>query len=171
MVKSNGRTASNSDLLSNSNADTGQHHSYDYFESWKIRVEIANMAFEQEDFVHAEILYKKTINVAISAFCEQAISKQTVSMLLVSFHNIADLYAQQERYLEVKLSLEGAFVYIQTKLKSTAPNSEEAADLTWGLMKAKRQLLTFTSPTTLQASNTVKNKTKTPSNNNSNHVH
>ena len=171
MEKRNGSTVSNIEMLGTSRIDTDQDHSTDYFESWKICMENANAVFDDDNFVQAEILYKKTISVAISAFSEATISKQTISMLLVSFHNIADLYARQERFLEAELSLEGAFVYIQVKQNGIEPNSEEDVDLTWGLMKARRQLETFTTQNAVKTQNTDKCKHQTPGNNHSNHVH
>jgi hypothetical protein len=171
MEKPKGSSVSNSELLNNSKIDNNYHHATDYFEDWKKCIESANLMFDESDFVQAELLYKKAINIATSAFSEQTMNKHTISMLLVSFHNIADLYSRQERYLDVILSLETAFVYIQTKLDGVVPNSDEAVDLTWGLMKARRQLLTFTSQKDFKTSNATNYKHKTLRNNHSNHVH
>jgi hypothetical protein len=171
MEKRKGSSVSNSELLDNSKIDSNLNHSTDYFEDWKRCIENANLMFDESDFIQAELLYQKTINIAISAFSEQTMNKHTISVLLVSFHNIADLYSRQERYLDVLVSLEAAFVYIKTKLDGVMPNSDEAVDLTWGLMKARRQLLTFTSQKDFKTSNATSYKHKNPKNNHSNHVH
>lgn len=160
-----------SEVSDNSKVVSDSPCSTDYFEDWKRCIENANLMFDDSDFVQAELLYKKAIDIAISAFSEKTLNKHTISMLLLSFHNIADLYARQERYLDVILSLEAAFVYIKTKLDGVVPNSDEEVDLTWGLMKARRQLLNFTSQKDFKTSNATNYKQKNSTNNHSNHVH
>lgn len=131
-------------LIVNDKTLASQIRAPENFYRWEQNIESGNTAFDEYDFMLAETLYKSAIQIAISVFTEQAINKQTISMLLVSFHNIADLYTCTNCHVEAEQVLGTVLAYIQKKLKKVPANSQEAVDLTWGLMKAKRQLVTFT---------------------------
>lgn len=113
-----------------------------HFASWKRHTIAGNSYFEKNQIMLSIEHYEIAICEAIMLINMVNSGKAAVAALLASFHNLAELYAQQNQHDLSENELTKAYDLINTLLLSKQSDDQEEA-LMWGKCKANIALLQF----------------------------
>ena len=112
------------------------------FMSWKHHTLAGNSYFEKHQIMHSIEHYEIAICEAITLINKVNSGMAAVAALLASFHNLAELYTQQNEYALSENELAKAYNIISGLLLNKQSKEQEAA-LIWGKCKANIALLNF----------------------------
>lgn len=111
--------------------------------AWERHIKRGNVAFEDGELDVAESYYREALTMAQYLLDIGNIDRASVSMLLVSHHNSADVYLQKSNPEEAlnRLSTAVRALFDYSASCKNCPIKREA--LEWGAIRAKRQLYLF----------------------------
>jgi hypothetical protein len=112
------------------------------FMSWKHHTLAGNSYFKKHQIVNSIEHYEIAICEAITLINMSNSGMAAVAALLASFHNLAELYTQQNECILSENELMKAYNIINTLLLNKQSEEQEQA-LRWGKNKANIALLTF----------------------------
>ncbi len=107
---------------------------------WKRTTFNANIAFKAGFLLYANCLYENAVAQAKHLLKNLACSKDSVSVVLVSLHNLADFHLQNNNRRDALDCLQEAVLCLSDKLKANSLSSRSEVALLWGLSRANRQL-------------------------------
>lgn len=112
------------------------------FTPWKRHTLAGNLYFEKKQIARSIEHYEIAICEAITLINMVNSGRAAVAALLASFHNLAELYAQQDEHNLSENELAKAHNIIDALLLNEQSNAQEEA-LRWGKCRAKIALLRF----------------------------
>lgn len=112
------------------------------FTSWKHHTLVGNSYFEKHQIMHSIEHYEIAICEAIMLINVPNSGRAAVAALLASFHNLAELYTQQNEHALSENELDKAHNIIDTLLLNEQ-SEEQVEALRWGKCRANFALLTF----------------------------
>lgn len=112
------------------------------FTSWKHHTLVGNSYFEKHQIMYSIEHYEIAICEAIMLINVANSGKAAVAALLASFHNLAELYTQQNEHVLSENELAKAYNIINVLLLNEQSEEQEEA-LRWGICKANFALLQF----------------------------
>lgn len=112
------------------------------FMSWKRHTLAGNSFFEKRHIAQSIEHYEIAICEAIVLINKVNLGKAAVAALLASFHNLAELYAQQNEHVLSEDELAKAYNIINALLLKEQ-SEEQIEALIWGKSKANITLLKF----------------------------
>ena len=96
------------------------------FDTWRMIICAANDAFENEQTFSALVQYRRAISIAIELVQNGENHRDAYAALLVSYHNMADLYIRDNALEPAKNTHKELFRFIQQKLLATEMQNNEA---------------------------------------------
>lgn len=111
--------------------------------TWERHVKQGNVAFDDGDLDFAESCYREALSIAQYLIDTGNVDRACISMLLVSHHNSADVYLQQNNPEEALKRLSAALGALLDCSASHSTCLEKCEALEWGAIRAKRQLSLF----------------------------
>jgi hypothetical protein len=113
-----------------------------HFMSWKYHTLAGNSHFEKHQIMNSIEHYEIAICEAIMLINMLNSGKAVVAALLASFHNLAELYTQQNEHALSENELTKAYNIINALLLNEQSEEQKEA-LRWGKSKANFALLQF----------------------------
>jgi hypothetical protein len=113
-----------------------------HFKSWKYHTLVGNSYFERHQIMDSIEHYEIAICEAIMLIKMIHSGKAAVAALLASFHNLAELYTQQNEHALSENELTKAYNIINALLLNEQYEEQKEA-LRWGKSKANFALLQF----------------------------
>jgi hypothetical protein len=113
-----------------------------HFISWKLHTLAGNLCFEKHQIMHSIEHYEIAICEAINLINMVNLGRAAVAALLTSFHNLAELYIQQNEHTLCENELAKAQNVINGLLLNEQSGEQEEA-LRWGKCRAHITLLQF----------------------------
>jgi hypothetical protein len=107
---------------------------------WKRTTLNANTAFGSGLLVYANCLYESAVAQAQFIFKNNECNRQTVAIILASFHNLADFYLQNNNKSDAVDCLHQAVSFLSYARISRSNSIGKDTVLIWGLTIANRQL-------------------------------
>lgn len=106
---------------------------------WQRTMLNANIAFDEGFLIYANCLYERAVEKAVHLF-ESDCCKQTVAILLCSFHNLADFYMRNNNKADALNCLYQSVACLSYAQASQSDLTSKKATLIWGLAKANQQV-------------------------------
>ena len=113
------------------------------FADWESEVIAGNQFFNQSDFEHAKQNYKKAKKLATKLFDFADDSERAVAALVVSYHNLADLYQQKKQLKRAYRELDEVNAYLLNCLNKEGVSDSNLAAIRRGINKSQGELLNF----------------------------
>jgi hypothetical protein len=113
-----------------------------HFISWKRHTLAGNSYFKQHQIMYSIEHYEIAICEAIILINVPHLGRAAVAALLTSFHNLAELYSQQNEHVLSENELSKAHNIINSLLLNEQSEQQEEA-LRWGKCRANFALLHF----------------------------
>ncbi|MBL4631285.1 MAG: hypothetical protein JKY14_09070 [Paraglaciecola sp.] len=109
---------------------------------WKAQICAGNDCFDKNQLLSAIAHYQKAIKQAQTLIDSWEEPKAAVAALMVSYHNLADLYLRENSVLLAEYELHNAHQSISRYLTLAEPNSYRASALIWGVSQTYIALIT-----------------------------
>ncbi|WP_133468529.1 hypothetical protein [Paraglaciecola marina] len=100
---------------------------------WKAQICAGNECFERCQTLSALAHYNKAIRQAEYLLDNWIDHKAAVASVVISYHNLADLYLREDKAILAEHELEKVHKKISTCLSEAQPNSYRANALIWGV--------------------------------------
>ena len=113
------------------------------FANWELETKIANQYFDQVDFDSAEKKYQHAKELALSLLSKGDEPERAIAALVVSFHNLADLYQKKNDLKNAHLELHSVDAYLVHYLEGGNPDSNVLNAVRLGIDKTRIELLNF----------------------------
>lgn len=107
--------------------------SEDAVSSWKRHTNAGNYSFENEHTLTALAHYRRAISQAECLFDEGANNREAVAILVVSYHNIADLYLRESEPLLAENELNNVHQRLTNEIAKAQADPTKMDALLWGL--------------------------------------
>jgi len=113
------------------------------FLNWENETAIANQYFKRVDFGHAEKKYREAKKIATALFENSNQPERSVAALVISYHNLADLYQEINDLQRAHYELCAIDDYLGNYLVNGIVDSKTLAAVRHGIDKTRAYLLSF----------------------------
>lgn len=113
------------------------------FSVWENATKVANVYFERLDFGLAEKKYLRAKTLSIELFKRKKQAERAIAALVVSHHNLANLYQKQGRIKRAHQELESVDTYLNRYLDNGIDNIEVMRSVQMGINQTRSELLSF----------------------------
>ena len=110
---------------------------------WKAQICAGNDCFDKRQILSALAHYHKAIDQAQALLEQWDDPKAAVAALLVSHHNLADLYLTEDKAMLAEYELQKVHQKIGDCLSKAQPNSFRASALIWGVSQSYIALVNY----------------------------
>lgn len=102
---------------------------------WQQHMRAGNECFEAHQDLAALSHYNQAIELANSLLIEYEDIRAAVAAVIVSYHNLADVYLREHEYALAETQLRTVHQKMSLALKQAKPNSAQTEALLWGVNK------------------------------------
>jgi len=110
-------------------------------EQWKQHIMLGNQCFDERQLLTAMTHYQSAKSRAHVLFEHWFNPEQSVAALVVSYHNLADLYLREDNPAMAEKELRSIYDYILTQLDKDLPDVKRKRALLHGLKQSYTALL------------------------------
>jgi len=115
----------------------------DPFIEWEIKIEKGNQFFADNDFGEAKEEYLCAKELAHQIFESMVSPDSAVPALVVSYHNVADLYKKERKFNQAYQELDEINSYLVSCLEKVGKNSKRSNAIRRGIDMTHAELLSF----------------------------
>ena len=113
------------------------------FTDWEHKTAKANHYFDQESFEHAKKSYIGAKNLALRLFENSDQPERAVAALVVSYHNLSNLYQQLNQPKRAYSELDEVDAYLANCLKSGLSSVDVKIAVRHGIDRTRAELFSF----------------------------
>ena len=124
-------------LIENTNK---KQHDEQTINKWKKLTISANNSCREGNLFYANCLYEKAAEKAKQLFVKLACNKDSISILIISFRNLAYFHLTYNNRRYVRECLCELIHCLNNRLKQNLGDEDDKAALSWGITQAKQQL-------------------------------
>lgn len=112
-------------------------------QNWKRHIVEGNKHFDSHQWGKAENLYQRAKSEAKCQLLSWPDTEEAVAALVVSYHNLADLYGTSDVSLRKHQELQAAHTYLLGVLQDDALNTQQMDAVLQGINKTYLALITY----------------------------